>query len=66
MAAEAAEAAGAMAATAATYSLANPGCPLRELKRGPTTPPPERWCDWTSYARTLSHMRTVIMLSANV
>ena len=21
-------------------------CPLRELKRGPTTPPPERWCGW--------------------
>ena len=20
-------------------------CPLRELKRGPTNPPPERWCD---------------------
>ena len=25
-------------------------CPLRELKRGPTTPPPQRWCDGTSSA----------------
>ena len=36
----------AAAAAAATYSLAIPGCPLRELKRGSTTPPPERWCGW--------------------
>ena len=29
-------------------------CPLRELKRGPTTPPPQRWCDGTSSARPWS------------
>ena len=51
----------ATAAAVATYSLAIPGLPpIRELKRDPTTPPPERWCDGISSA--LIHMQVLMLM----